>query len=516
MRCNRTVSRTGVTMTGALLKELFDRAPVGVAVLDQELRYLYVNGALAKLNGVPVEEHLGQALEDVLPDLAAEARDAFNLVLRSEQPLRDWEITGETPAARGEERHWLENVYPLRAAGEVVGLGAVVIDITDRRRAEDGLRASEERFQALVDGMDDIVFSLDRYRRYTGVWGRWLERHGLRQEDFLGKNAADVVGGELAAPDRHHSERALKGEQVVYEREATDGRFFQTSLSPLERNGRVDGLVGVGRDITALREAQRKLERQRERAQRLLGQLERGLTPRAQHPRRWRCAWRYFAASEEMLLGGDFLGFIERPDGSLTFVIGDVAGRGPAAAGVGAALRAGWRALVEAGVPLEDLLPTLAPLLSAYRDGTSMFATLCCGRLSGMQPRLEIASAGHHPPLLVSTSGASALEHEIGPALGISGVVPRWEVTSIDVEPDAALVLFTDGAFEGRTRSGRRLGYERLADLMPRELATGDAVKRLDQLLNRLMSANRGPLEDDVALMLLSAPPHPTTATRRN
>jgi PAS domain S-box-containing protein len=513
MRCNRPVSRTGVAMTAALLEELFDRAPVGVAVLDRELRYLYVNEALAKLNGVPVEEHLGHAIEDVLPDLSEQACDAFNAVLRSEQPLRDWELTGETAASRGEERHWLENVYPLRTAGEVVGLGAVVIDITDRRRAEDGRRASEERFQALVDGMDDIVFSLDRYQRYTGAWGRWLERDGLRQEDFLGKNAADVVGAELVAPDRHHSERALKGEQVVYERDAADGRLFQTSLSPLERSGRVEGLVGVGRDISALRDAHRKLERQHERGQRLLAQLERGLTPRAQRPRRWRCAWRYFAASEEMLLGGDFLGFIERPDGSLTFVIGDVAGRGPAAAGVGAALRAGWRTLVEAGVLLGDLLPTLGRLLAAYGEGTSMFATLCCGRLSGSPPRLEIASAGHHPPLLVSASGTSALEHQIGPALGISGVVPRWEVTRIDIEPDAAMVLFTDGAFEGRTRSGRRLGYEGLAELMPRELATGDAEKRLDQLLNRLMSANRGPLQDDVALMLLSAPLHPTTAT---
>jgi PAS domain S-box-containing protein len=380
-------------MAGALLEELFDRAPVGVAVLDRELRYLYVNEALAKLNGVPVEEHLGQAIEDVLPDLAAQARDAFEAVLRSEQPLRDWELTGETAASRGEERHWLENVYPLRAAGEVVGLGAVVVDITDRRRAE------------------------------------------------------------------------------------------------------------------------RKLEGQRERAQRLLAQLERGLTPRAPQPRHWRCAWRYVAASEEMLLGGDFLGFIERPDGSLTFVIGDVAGRGPAAAAVGAALRAGWRSLVEAGVPLGDRLPALARLLAAYRDDASMFATLCCGRLSGTQPRLEIASAGHHPPLLVSASGNSAIEHEIGPALGISRVEPRWEVTSIDIEPEAALVLFTDGVFEGRTRSGRRLGYERLAELMPPELATGDAEKRLDQLLSRLMSANRGPLEDDVALMLLSAARHPSSAT---
>ena len=82
----------------------------------------------------------------------------------------------------------------------------------------------------------------------------------------------------------------------------------------------------------------------------------------------------------------------------------------------------------------------------------------------------------------------------------------------MDLEPEAALVLFTDGLFEGRTRSGRRLGYERLAELMSPEVAIGDPEERLDQLLDRLMSANRGPLEDDIALMLLGASRHPPSA----
>jgi len=105
------------------------------------------------------------------------------------------------------------------------------------------------------------------------------------------------------------------------------------------------------------------------------------------------------------------------------------------------------------------------------------------------------------------------LEHEIGPALGIAHVMQSWKLTSIDIDSDAALVVFTDGAFEGRTRSGGRLGYERFAELVPLELATGNAEMWLDQLLDRLISANRGRLEDDVALMLLRAAPHPTTAT---
>ena len=86
-----------------------------------------------------------------------------------------------------------------------MALGAVVIEITDRRRAEEGLRESEERFRALIDAMDDVVFSLDRRQRYTGVWGRWLEREGLAEEDFLCKDAIGILGAEPAAPHRHHS-----------------------------------------------------------------------------------------------------------------------------------------------------------------------------------------------------------------------------------------------------------------------------------------------------------------------
>jgi len=83
-------------MTATLLEELFDRAPVGMAVLDRELLFLYVNEALADINGVPVEEHLGQAIEDVVPDLAAQAREAFEAVLISERPLR----TGSSPESQ--------------------------------------------------------------------------------------------------------------------------------------------------------------------------------------------------------------------------------------------------------------------------------------------------------------------------------------------------------------------------------------------------------------------------------
>jgi PAS domain S-box-containing protein len=367
-----------------LLAEVFERAPVGVAVLDLELRYVYVNEALAATNGPSVEDHLGRTIEEVVPEVAAHARGVFQDVVESCRPLLGWQVSGETAAAPGELRHWVEDVYPLFEDGSLVALGVVIVDVTDRRRAEDEVR----------------------------------EQH--------------------------------------------------------------------------------------QRAQRLLGQLELGLIPSAPPPKRWRAAWRYRAAESEMLLGGDFVGLSERDDGSLEFVIGDVAGRGPAAAGVGASLRAGWKALMEAGLEPAAQMAALDRLIGGY-GGHGLFATACCGRVSGMEAR--IVSAGHHPPLRLSPAGHLAAELQTGPALGIS-TDPRWPTNLVALDRGTALLLFTDGSFEGRrsASSTQRLDYAGLAKQIPEEaLRSGDVAGCLDELLVRIESANGGPLDDDVALLLIGA-----------
>jgi PAS domain S-box-containing protein len=143
------------------------------------------------------------------------------------------------------------------------------IDVTERREAEGALRDSEERFRTLVGSMDDIVFTLDRHQRHTGVFGRWIERSGIEREVFIGKTASEIHGVEAAHIDEEAIARALKGEQVVYEWSMANdqGAFhFQTSLSPIrDQTGAVTGLVGVGRDVTARKQADEALRASEER-----------------------------------------------------------------------------------------------------------------------------------------------------------------------------------------------------------------------------------------------------------
>jgi PAS domain S-box-containing protein len=142
----------------ALLALLLTNAPVGVAFFDRDLRFRRVNEALAEINGVPARAHLGRTIPEVLPNQNPEVIEALNRVLETGEPLVNVEVAGETPRAPGVTRYWLTSYYPVRMAannagngqneGVLLGLGAIVSEITERKRAEEAQRASEAALQA--------------------------------------------------------------------------------------------------------------------------------------------------------------------------------------------------------------------------------------------------------------------------------------------------------------------------------------------------------------------------------
>jgi diguanylate cyclase (GGDEF)-like protein/PAS domain S-box-containing protein len=128
-------------------------------------------------------------------------------------------------------------------------------DITERKHAADALHQSEQRFRTLVNSMEDIVYTLDRDQRYTGVYGQWIEKLELTPEFFMGKTMRDVWGRQAGHVHEIVNAQALAGETVVYEWTLSgvtkETRYYQTSLSPLKDfEGSIIGIAGLGRDIT--------------------------------------------------------------------------------------------------------------------------------------------------------------------------------------------------------------------------------------------------------------------------
>ena len=130
----------------ALLDTLFATAPVGLAFFDHELRYMRINTALAAINGVSVEEHLGRSVREVLPEAGSEVVEQIRHVFETGRPATDVEVQVATQRDPGRPRLFNASYYPVRSAdGEVIGVGAVVSDITEQKRAQIELAQALER-----------------------------------------------------------------------------------------------------------------------------------------------------------------------------------------------------------------------------------------------------------------------------------------------------------------------------------------------------------------------------------
>jgi PAS domain S-box-containing protein len=135
----------------AVLDALFASAPLGLAYLDPDLRFMRLNEALAALNGRPLVEHIGRSVQEMFPRVAESLDTLLREVMERREPLVNIELSGSTPDAPNRLRFWLASLYPVLVSGErVAGVGAAVTDITSRKRVEQsiGLLAEASRLFA--------------------------------------------------------------------------------------------------------------------------------------------------------------------------------------------------------------------------------------------------------------------------------------------------------------------------------------------------------------------------------
>ena len=126
-----------------LLDVVFAHAPVGIALLDRDLRLLRVNDRLAEIAGAR-----GDTLEELLPDLPPTVREDAARVVRTGTSLSEVEISGA-------ERDWIASYWPVRRDGETIGVGLVLADVTERRAARLALREQTDRYEALLHALSD-------------------------------------------------------------------------------------------------------------------------------------------------------------------------------------------------------------------------------------------------------------------------------------------------------------------------------------------------------------------------
>ena len=119
------------------IEAIYQTAPIGLTILDRDLRYVHLNQRLAEINGIDIDDHIGRTVREIVPDLIDGIESPFQKVMTTGEPLRDLELSGETKAQPGVCRTWIENCYPLRdETGQIAGVNVVIQEITDRKNAE--------------------------------------------------------------------------------------------------------------------------------------------------------------------------------------------------------------------------------------------------------------------------------------------------------------------------------------------------------------------------------------------
>jgi phosphoserine phosphatase RsbU/P len=210
-------------------------------------------------------------------------------------------------------------------------------------------------------------------------------------------------------------------------------------------------------------------------------------------------ATRYLPASAEAQVGGDWYDVVELPAGGLALSIGDVAGHGIEAAALMGQLRNALRLSALRGEDAGTAMASVDRLLQSQRQREDSIATALLARLNGDGRTLELASAGHPPPLIVRPDGSVGfIDHPRSVPLGVPVTAHRAS-GSCQVQPGSLVVLYTDGLVERRGVAISE-GLDRLASAAAG--AGHDPEAACDHLL-RAMLGDEEPA-DDVALLAVA------------
>src|SRR5215470_4653245 len=255
------------------LQLIYDTAPVGLAFLSPDCRYVQINQRLTEICGLSVADHIGRSVRETVPQVADQVEAIVDTIMRTGEPVTGIEVHGQRTDKRNADHVWITNWHPLRSAdGRVVGVNVVAEDITERKRAaavlaasEKALRESEARFRDLADNMSPFAWMADPAGRRYWYNKRWYDYTGTTPEEMQG-----FGWQKMHHPD--HVERVLRRWRQSFERgtpwedtfplRGRDGsyRWFLTRALPIRNEaGDVIRWFGTNTDITDQIEAEKAL-----------------------------------------------------------------------------------------------------------------------------------------------------------------------------------------------------------------------------------------------------------------
>ncbi|MFD8049399.1 SpoIIE family protein phosphatase [Streptomyces chartreusis] len=543
----------------AALEGLFAQSPIGLAMLGPDLRFLRVNEALARMDRVPVAEHIGRRVTEIAA--GTEALEAvMRRVLDRGEAVVDYRYTSSSADPK-RQRTWSCSYAPLLGgAGQRVGVIASLIDVTQEQRAHLEAERARRRLALLAEAGTQMGSTLDLTQTAQEVVRVLVPRLAdsadvqLLEEAVAPDETAASAHGVVRRAAASFTDPAAPADQLavgstlqvppgsVYEQVISEGRPMNLYLSdigplitspgadplreylrarvgaarliPMVARGTVLGAVVVTRtrdrepfddqDTLLIDELVARAALNIDNARMYSREREAALTlqrslmnPSLPAVGGLELTARYLPAGDHEV-GGDWFDAIALSDGRTALVIGDVMGHGIHAAAVMGQLRTAVRTLARRDTPPDQVLRSLDATVADLGDNE--MATCLYAVHDPTDGSCVIARAGHPPPVVADAHGAVAfLDGPAGPPLGVGG--QDGELQEVVLAPHSLLVIYTDGLIEARDTDLDQ-GMLRLARELRHPEHPLDRV--CDDLLAHLMPEVA---DDDVAVLLARALP---------
>ena len=255
------------------LQLIYDTAPVGLAFLSPDCRYVQINRRLTEICGLSVADHIGQSVRETVPLVADQVEKIVEVVMRTGEPVTGVEVHGQRSDKLNADHVWITNWHPLKSPdGSIVGVNVVAEEITERKRAEavltaneKALRESEVRFRELADNISQFAWTADQ--------NGWIYWYNKRWHDYTGTTLEDMEGwGWQKVHHPEHVDRVVRRIRESFESgtpwedtfplRGADGsyRWFLSRALPIRNEaGEVVRWFGTNTDITKQIEAEKAL-----------------------------------------------------------------------------------------------------------------------------------------------------------------------------------------------------------------------------------------------------------------
>ena len=396
---------------------------------------------------------------------------------------------------------WVEDQTSVvrDAAGVKTHNQGILVDITERKLAEDALRKSEEKFRRIVETAAEGFILMDEDLVIVDVNEAYCKMLGYARQELIGKTPLDLATDEFRQYMLSNKDSILAKEYREFEGSsvAKDGRHIPILVHGNTLRDDQNQVIGNMAFITDMTEHKKALA--------LAGEVQKSLLPQ-NRPRvqGLDIAGRNVSCEE---IGGDYFDFLWRHDskkGPFSVVVGDISGHGVDSALLMTTARAFLRMRASQPGTNSEIITAMNRHLTRDVLETGRFMTLFYLTIDPEQKRLGWVRAGHDPAIVYDPVRNEFEELKgSGIALGVNDQFDYEENQKSGLANGQIIAVGTDGIWEAINRESEMFGKERLRNVI-RSNAGAGAGEILNAVYDELNHFTRGQKsEDDITLVII-------------